>query len=129
MTGILAGTDRDTSSIVMGYPQFFVTTVSTERIWYGCSNVTRGTLLFTVSNGNEVTGSILFISNKSDYRYNSLCLCNVNGVTEIIFWYRNGTEVTITSCSNNAHLWIAVLCMEDTGIPVLYTACILLNIL
>jgi hypothetical protein len=113
----------------MGYPQFFVTTVSTELIWYGYSNVTGGTLLFTVSNGNEVTGSILFVSNGSDCRYNSLCLCNGNGATEIIFWNRNGNEVTITLCSNNAHLWIAVLCMEDTGIPVLYTACILLSIL
>jgi hypothetical protein len=36
--------------------------------------------------------------------------------------------VTIILCSNNAHLWIAVLCTEDTGIPVLYTACVLLSL-
>ena len=63
----------------------FVTTVCNDRIFRRYSNVTRATLLCTVSNGNEETVTIF------------ICLCNGNGATVTIFMCLcNGNDATVT---------------------------------
>jgi hypothetical protein len=55
--------------------KFVVKAIINGQIWYHYSNVTRATLLFTLSNGNKVTGKVLF-----------LCLCYGGNVADTIFY-------------------------------------------
>jgi hypothetical protein len=52
--------------VTVGYLYYCVAmTFNNERVWCHNNNVTRATLLFSVSNGNEVTGNFVCLYNRN----------------------------------------------------------------